>query len=60
MEEVLPGIVGSLNTNKSAEAQSIRQLPDFVVQSKDDGSLHYVEVKYRHNVFILIKKYPTY
>ena len=49
MEEVLPGIVGSLNKNTSTEAQSIRQLPDFVVQSNDDGSLHYVEVKYRHN-----------
>ena len=49
MEEVMPGIVGSLNTNNSAEARQIRQLPDFVIQNKIDGSLHYVEVKYRHN-----------
>jgi hypothetical protein len=49
MEEVLPGIVGSLNTNKSVEASQIRQLPDFVVQNSSDGQLFYVEVKYRHN-----------
>ena len=49
MEEVLPGIVGSLNSNTSTEAQSIRQLPDFVIQNREDGSLSYLEVKYRHN-----------
>jgi len=49
MEEVLLGIVGSLNSNTSTEAQSIRQLPDFVVQNSNDGSLSYLEVKYRHN-----------
>jgi hypothetical protein len=32
-----------------AEASQIRQQPDFVVQNKIDGRLHYVEVKYRHN-----------
>ena len=59
MEEVLPGIVGSLNTNTSAEAQGIRQLPDFVVQSNKDGSLHYVEVKYRHNGRFKITELPN-
>ncbi len=49
MEEVLPGITGSLNKNTSSEAQSIRQLPDFVIQNTEDGSLSYLEVKYRHN-----------
>lgn len=47
MEEVMPGITGSLNTNNSEEAQMIRQLPDFVIQSITDGTLQYVEVKYR-------------
>lgn len=49
MEEVLPGITGSLNNNTSSEAQSIRQLPDFVLQNTVDGSRSYLEVKYRHN-----------
>ncbi|MEZ5195138.1 MAG: hypothetical protein R2764_01665 [Bacteroidales bacterium] len=48
MEQVLPGITGSLNTNTSEEAQIIRQLPDFVIQNTSDGSLQYVEVKYRN------------
>jgi len=49
MEEVLPGITGSLNKDNSTEAQGIRQLPDFVIQNTADGSLSYLEVKYRHN-----------
>lgn len=49
MEELLPSISGSLNKNNSAEAQSIRQLPDFVIQNTEDGSLSYLEVKYRNN-----------
>ena len=40
MEAVLPGIVGSLNKNSSTEASQIRQLPDFVIQNKANGSLH--------------------
>jgi len=49
MEQVMPGIVGSLNKNNTPEANNIRQLPDFVVQNRDTGDLNYVEVKYRHN-----------
>lgn len=49
MEEVLPGIVGSLSSYFCEEAQSIRQLPDFLIQNTDDGSLSYLEVKYQYN-----------
>ena len=46
MENAVPAIVGLLNNDNSEAALSIRQMPDFVIQSPD-GQLYYLEVKYR-------------
>ncbi len=46
MESAVPSIVGRLNTDNSDIGMSIRQMPDFVVQSPQ-GELFYLEVKYR-------------
>jgi hypothetical protein len=49
VEQSLSGLESSLHKSHSPEALQIRQQPDFVVQNTLDGTLHYVEVKYRHN-----------
>ena len=46
MENAVPTIVGRLNKDNSEISKSIRQMPDFVLQSPD-GELFYLEVKYR-------------
>ena len=62
MERTLPLLMQNIKGQKDETAINIRSMPDFVVQNAEDGTLKYVEVKYRKNGAFnrteLIKDYP--
>ncbi len=47
MENTVPGIVKLLKGVKSDVAETIRKMPDFIVQNNNTGEVFFVEVKFR-------------
>lgn len=47
MEYASPQMLGKVNKKRSQTALEIRSMPDFVIQTPNDGELYYLEVKFR-------------
>lgn len=47
LERLHPGLSRTLRNNNQKLSKALRYMPDFVVQSNKDGSLFYLEVKFR-------------
>lgn len=47
MENTVPGIMGLLKGIRSDVANTIRKMPDFVIQNTKTGDIFFIEVKFR-------------
>lgn len=55
MENTIPGIMNLLKGVRSDVADTIRKMPDFVIQNTKTGDVFFVEVKFRSNELFSIK-----
>lgn len=61
LERLHPFLSKALSSNYKRTGKELRFMPDFVVQSTHDGSLFYLEVKYRSSgQFYFNEKYSDY
>lgn len=49
LERLHPGLSKLISSNNLKTSKSLRYMPDFVVQSSQNGDLFYLEVKFRAN-----------
>lgn len=49
LERLHPGLSKLISSNNLKTSMSLRFMPDFVVQSSQNGDLFYLEVKFRAN-----------
>jgi hypothetical protein len=47
MEHTIPGVMELLKGIRSDVSRHIRQMPDFVIQNRDNKDVYFVEVKFR-------------
>jgi hypothetical protein len=55
MENTIPGIMNLLKGVRSDVADTIRKMPDFVIQNTTTGEVFFVEVKFRANEEFSVK-----
>lgn len=61
LERLHPSLSKTLKDNYHRTSKELRFMPDFVVQSKENGDLFYLEVKFRANgSFYFDEKYNDY
>ncbi len=61
LERIHPSLSKSITTNNKTTSKSLRFMPDYVVQSRENGDLFYLEVKFRANgEFYFDEKYADY
>jgi hypothetical protein len=61
LERLHPALSKMIATNNQKTGKSLRFMPDFVVQSSENGELFYLEVKFRANgTFSFDEQYKNY
>ncbi len=61
LERLHPGLSKLISGNNFKTSKSLRFMPDFVVQSSENGDLFYLEVKFRANgTFAFDEDYKNY
>lgn len=61
LERLHPSLSKLISTNNKETSKALRYMPDFVVQSSNNGDLFYMEVKFRANGFFKFdEKYEDY
>ena len=61
LERIHPSLSKSITTNNKTTSKALRFMPDYVVQSRENGDLFYLEVKFRANgEFYFDEKYADY
>ncbi len=61
LERIHPSLSKSITTNNKTTGKALRFMPDYVVQSMENGDLFYMEVKFRANgEFFFDEKYADY
>lgn len=55
MENTIPGIMNLLKGVRSDVADTIRKMPDFVIQNTKTGEVFFIEVKFRANEEFAVK-----
>jgi hypothetical protein len=61
LERLHPYLSKSLSKNNNKTSKNLRYMPDFVVQSRENGDLFYVEVKFRADgCFQFDEQYENY
>lgn len=60
MENTIPGIMKLLRGIRNDTANSIRKMPDFVVQHPKNKEVYFIEVKFRSNGTLKISDFKDY
>jgi hypothetical protein len=61
LERIHPSLSKTITTNNKTTGKALRFMPDYVVQSMENGDLFYLEVKFRANgEFYFDEKYTDY
>ncbi len=61
LERIMPSLSKMLAFNQQKTSKELRFMPDFVVQSNENGDLFYLEVKFRADGFFAFdERYQNY